>query len=208
MTSRNMRRGALALMVAAALAGLGVFWAVPNMAGAAFVSVRAVAVPRNQAGVAGAPPSVLSSVIVGGSPAVRASALDVSVEVVNSYPLSVVLPTSNVPFEAAVYQRDSNGKLNRIWHATGYDPTLEEGSDSPMGGTGRNSAAVITPGSTSHSIGAGSSAFALEANGAPLPAGVYYLRVWAYGIGSPLLPLALDGGQDPLGAPVELPPAG
>ncbi len=217
MTGRNGRRIALAVMVATAVAAFGVFWAVPNMAGTAFVHVRAIAEVRNDgaatAGTGGTSTTgagaALSSVIIGGSPAVRAAALVVAVEVSNSYPLSVVLGTGPVPFQAAVYRRGSDGKLTRIWQASGYDPTLEEGSDSPMGGSARDGAAVITPGTTRHSITSATAPFSLtDSTGAPLPAGVYYLRVWAYGIGSPLLPLALDGGVDPLGTPTELPSAG
>jgi hypothetical protein len=91
--------------------------------------------------------------------------------------------------------------------ATG-DPTIEEGSDSPVGGGPSGAAAVVPPGISLHDITDATNELALSGlSGAGADVGVYYIRVWAYGIGSPLLPFALDGGVDPLGPPSKLPSA-
>ncbi len=195
-------RGGKAIAIALAVGAIALVavWAVPNMAGRVFVQVRAVATART----ATSGPSLA----IAGSPAVRAAAIEISIDVENRYPLSVVLGAGPMAFRAAAYRRDASGRLNRVWGVGVGDATAEEGSDSPVGGGSAGGAFVVSSGVTRHSIANGSSAFGLvDATGASLPAGVYYLRVWAYGIGSALVPLSLDGGTDPLGPPTDLPAA-
>lgn len=194
------RLGRLSIAVVAALtiAAFVGAWALPNMAGPFFVQVSALVAPR----AASSGPTVT----VAGRAPTQASALDVGVEVVNHYPLSVVLGTGRTAFQAAVYQRDATGHLVRVWQASVNDPALEEGSDSPAGGGSAGGAATIPSGTSRHDLTGSTTGFSLVATtGTPLPAGVYYLRVWAYGIGSQLVPVALDGGIDPLGTPTDLP---
>jgi hypothetical protein len=179
------------------MAALVFVWALPNMAGPAFVQVSALVAPRSTA--------TGPTVVVADRAPVEASALDIGVEVVNHYPISVVLGTGRTAFQAAIYRRDAGGQLVRVWQANVDDPALEEGSDSPVGGGAAGGAAVIPSGTSRHDLTATATAFNLtDATGAPLPAGVYYLRVWAYGIGSQLVPMAIDGGTDPLGPPTDV----
>jgi hypothetical protein len=176
-----------------------VAWALPNVAGSTFVQVRAVVTAR----AASSGPTV----VIAGDPAVQASGVDISVEVDNRYPLSVVLGTSPTVFSAAAYLRNDSGKLTLAWQTGVGDPTAEEGSDSPVGGGPTDGAVVVPSGVTRHVIADGSQSFRLvDATGAAMSSGVYYLKVWAYGIGSPLVPMALSGGTDPLGPPADLPP--
>jgi hypothetical protein len=194
-------RGGRAVLVAGAVAGLAAFigvWALPNMAGASFVQVRAVVTAK---GVGTGP-----TVVIGGNPAVQSTAVDVSVEIDNRYPLGVVLGTGATAFKAAAYRRDDTGALIRVWQIGVGDANVEEGSDSPVGGGPADAAVVVPSGLTRHSLTAGATPFSfVDATGTTLSAGVYYLRVWAYGIGSPLVPLALGGATDPLGPPTVLP---
>jgi hypothetical protein len=191
-------RTILALGLVAGVVAFTAVWALPNMAGSSFVQVRAVVTAR----AAAAGPTI----VIGGSAAVQASAVDVSVEVDNHYPLGVVLGTGPTAFRAAAYQRDGSGKLVLAWQVGAGDATVEEGSDSPVGGGPGDGAIVVPSGVTRHVITQGSKPFSLvSAGGVALASGVYYLKVWAYGIGSPLVPMALGGGADPLGPPMDLP---
>ncbi|MGZ6314226.1 MAG: hypothetical protein ACXWNI_01160 [Candidatus Limnocylindrales bacterium] len=191
-------RSILALVLAGGAVAFTAVWALPNIAGASFVQVRAVVTAR----AAAAGPTV----VIGGGTPVQADAVDVSVEVDNRYPLGVVLGTGPTAFRAAAYQRDANGKLVLAWQVGAGDPTVEEGSDSPVGGGPGDGAIVVPSGVTRHGLTQGSKPFSfVDARGALLASGVYYLRVWAYGIGSPLVPMALGGGTDPLGTPTDLP---
>ena len=195
----NRPLGRAAVLAAAAILALAVpVWALPNVAGPAFVRVRAVVSPR----VAASGPVVA----VGASPAVRAGSVGIAVELDNWYPLSVVLGAGPHPFQTAVYRRDETGHLTRVWQMATGDPVVEEGSDSPVGGGPSGGAAVVPSGISRHSITSGTNELTLAALAVSGPGiGVYYVRVWAYGIGSPLLPMALDGSVDPLGPPSELP---
>ena len=195
---RRAVRLSVAIVAALAIVAFVATWALPNMAGPLFVQVSALVAPR---------PSVSGpTVMIADRAPVQATALDVGVEVVNHYPLSVVLGTGRTAFQAAVYRRDTTGHLVRVWQANLNDPLLEEGSDSPVGGGSAGGAAVIASGTTRHDLTSPTTWLNLVGGpGAALPAGVYYLRVWAYGIGSQLVPIALDGGTDPLGTPTDLP---
>ena len=190
-----------AVLAAGAVALVAVFaaaWALPNMAGPAFVEVRALVAPRASASG--------PTIAIAGLAPVQAGALDVGVEIVNHYPLGVVVGVSGPAFQAAVYRRDQNGRLTRVWQTNADDPALEEGSDSPVGGGSAGNAAVVPSGASRHDLTGSTAGFRLvDAAGAPLSAGVYYLRVWAYGIASGLVPIALDGGVDPLGPPADPP---
>jgi hypothetical protein len=173
-------------------------WALPNMAGPAFVEVSALVAPRASASG--------PTITIAGLAPVQATALDVGVEIVNRYPLGVVVGVSGPAYQAVVYRREQNGQLARVWQTTADDPALEEGSDSPVGGGSAGNAAVVPSGASRHDLTGSTAGFSLvDATGAPLAAGVYYLRVWAYGIASGLVPIALDGGVDPLGPPAGLP---
>jgi hypothetical protein len=194
----RVRRAILAVVVAAGVVAFTVAWALPNVAGSTFVQVRAVVTAR----AASSGPTV----VIGGHPAIQANGVDISVEVDNHYPLSVVLGTSPTAFRAAAYLRDGAGKLTLAWQTGVGDATVEEGSDSPVGGGPADGAVVVPSGVTRHGITDGSQPFTLvNATGVALSPGVYYLKVWAYGIGSPLVPMALSGGTDPLGSPADLP---
>jgi hypothetical protein len=195
---RHAVRLSIAFVGALTIAAFVGAWALPNMAGPFFVQVSALVAPRTAASG--------PTVTVADRSPTQASALDVGVEVVNHYPLSVVLGTGRTAFQAAVYRRDATGHLVRVWQANADDPVLEEGSDSPVGGGSAGGAAVIPSGTLRHDLTGSTTGFSLvDSTGTPLSAGVYYLRVWAYGIGSQLVPLALDGGIDPLGMPTDLP---
>jgi hypothetical protein len=199
--ARDARRGlrvAAAILGALAIASFVAVWALPNMAGPFFVQVSALVAPR---AAANGP-----TLIVADRAPTRATALDVGVEVLNNYPLSVVLGTGRVAFQAAVYRRAPGGQLVQVWETNANDPILEEGSDSPVGGGSAGGAAVVPTGMSRHDMTSSTTGFSLvDSSGAPLAAGVYYLRVWAYGIASQLVPLSLDGGTDPLGAPTDVP---
>ena len=190
-------------VAAAAVAILAIavpLWALPNIAGPAFVRVRAVVSPTIAANG--------TEVAVGANPTVRASTLGIAVELDNSYPLPVVLGADPHPFQTAVYRRDETGHLTRVWQIAAGDPTIEEGSDSPVGGGPSGAAAVVPAGISRHDITDGTNELTLSGlSGSGSDVGVYYVRVWAYGIGSPLVPFALDGAVDPLGPPSELPSA-
>jgi hypothetical protein len=197
MIRRRWRLFAIAAAVAIAAVAVPV-WALPNVAGPAFVRVRAVVTPRLS------PSGPI--VAVGAAPAVRAGSVGISVELDNWYPLSVVLGADPHPFQTAVYRHDATGHLVRVWQLGTGDPNIEEGSDSPVGGGPAGGAAVVPSGISRHAITDGSSELSLAGLAGPGSGiGVYYVRVWAYGIGSPLLPMALDGAVDPLGPPSDLP---
>ncbi len=194
------RRTLLTLVLVAGMVAFTAAWIVPNVAGAAFVQVRAVVTAKPAVGG--------PMVVIGGGSAISATALDISVEIENHYPLGVVLGTGPAAYQAAAYRRDDSGKLIRVWQIGTGDAVLEEGSDSPVGGGPSDAAVVVPPGRSNHAITAAATPFRLvDVTGASLTSGVYYLRVWAYGIGSPLVPLALSGGMDPLGPPTDLPAA-
>jgi hypothetical protein len=191
-------RIAMGLLAIAMILAFVVVWALPNMVGTAFLQVRTVVSAR----AASNGPVVL---IARGSP-VRASAIDVSVEIVNHYPLGVVVAADTIPFQAVAYERDLSGGLTRVWSVDAADPALEEGSDSPAAGSVTEGAATLPPGVSRHHLTPGSIAFALVgADGTPLPAGVFYIEVWAYGIGSVPISVAIDGAVDNGAPPSDLP---
>ena len=161
--------------------------------GPAFVQVSALVAPRGSA--------TGPTITVAGLAPVQATALDVGVEVVNRYPLigrrrhrRAGLPGRRLPARP-------DGQLAR-------GLADERGRSGARGGlrlTGRRRVGRAAPRSCRRARRATTSrarrpGFSLvDATGAPLAAGVYYLRVWAYGIASALVPIALDAGADPLG---------
>jgi hypothetical protein len=192
---------ALSAVVAASAVVLAVGWALPNIAGPAFVRVRAVASAAANSGDG-------TAVAIGSAPSVRATSVNVTVELENRYPLAVVLGADPIAFKAAVYSHDASGRWILAWQAGAGDAAVEEGSDSPIGGGSASGAAAVPSGLSRHSIASGTAAFSLvDARGLSIGPGVYYLRVWGYGIGSPLLALNVGGGTDPWGPPRDLPPA-
>ncbi len=191
-------RAAVILALAAILGGFVGGWALPNVAGAAFVSVRPVVQPVAAAGGA--------SVSVSGGTPVRASALAIGIEIVNSYPLSVVVGSGRMSYQATVYTRDSSGRLVQVWVHGADDPALEEGSDSPdvgSGGLPSNRAAVVAPGMHRFQITTADTVFLLTGKGAATA--VYYLQVWAFGISSGPIAISVNGATDPAGVPASLP---
>lgn len=180
---RSLRFAAAALGVVAATV-LAVGWALPNVAGGVFVHVKAV--------VRAVPSASGPSVLVGAGPAVRAGSLAIAVDVENAYPLSVVLGSDPIAYTAAVYARGSSGSLAKVWQSGTGDPTAEEGSDSPVGGGSAKGAVVVPPGVTRHDVASGGSAFPLTGSDGAVAGGVYYVKVWAYGIGSSLVPISVE----------------
>ena len=195
------RRAVRAVLVGlAVLLGFGFLggWVLPNVAGPAFLQVRALVAPRLS--------PTGPTVVIGGRAPVQASAIDIGLEVSNRYPLAVTVGTGPSSYQAAVYGRDPDGRLTMVWQLGANDPTLEEGSDSPAGAGPGNGAAVVPSGTSRHDLTGSSTPFSLsDSTGQPLASGVYYMRVWAYGIGSGLVPISVDGGVDPLGPPPDMP---
>ena len=183
-----MRRPAWPVLFGLALVGVVAFsglWAVPNVFGGMFVRVRAVVTP--------VPAAAGPSVTLASGQTIRAGQLELSADVENSYLLSVVLPSDPLAYTAAIYAHGTQGKLVKIWQSDSGDPVAEEGSDSPVGGGSAKGAVVVPPGTVRHPIAAGPSAFGLiRPAGASLASDVYYIRVWAYGIASPMVPLSID----------------
>jgi len=200
---RRAPRGPGRLLVGALIGALLVVfvagWALPNIAGPAFVQVRAIATARTGSGDG-------ATVAIGGQTTTHSGALNVTVELTNLYPLAVVLGASPTAFKAAVYRHDGAGLWTLVWHQGAADPIVEEGSDSPVGGGSAGGAASVPSGITRHQIATGSTAFPLvDARGLSISPGVYYLRVWGYGIGSPLVALAIGGATDAGAMPADMP---
>ena len=79
---------------------------------------------------------------------------------------------------------------------------------SGQGGGSAGGAASVPSGISRHAIADGTSAFPLvDARGLSISPGVYYLRVWGYGVGSPLVAVAVGGATDPSGTPTDMPSA-
>lgn len=174
----------LPILVAVAVAVVAVVL-LPNVAGSAFVEVRAVARPAETSS------SRAATVVVGDGPATRAGRLELEAQVSNRYPLPVVVGFRGPAFRAVIYSRPPDGVLERVWEASLDDAVLEEGSESPAGDSGSR-AAAIDPGSTTRPVATGQTAFRWRTHsGAALAPGFYFLRVWAYGIPSGLTPIAL-----------------
>jgi hypothetical protein len=189
----------LAALIGAVVVAFVAGWALPNIAGPAFVQVRAVATVRTGTGDG-------PTVAIGGQTTMRSGALNVTVELTNLYPLAVVLGASPTAFKAAIYRHDGTTQWTLVWHQGAADPIVEEGSDSPVGGGSAGGAASVPSGITRHQIANGSTAFPLvDARGLSISPGVYYLRVWGYGIGSPLVSVAIGGATDASGIPADLP---
>ncbi len=195
--SRTVRAAAI-LAVAALVGGFVGGWALPNVAGAAFVSVRPIVEPVTATGGA--------SVSVSGGTPVRATSLAIGIEVVNRYPLAVVVGSGRMSYQATLYTRDAGGRLVQVWAHGADDPALEEGSDSPdVGSSGlpSNRAAVVAPGTHRLQVTAPDSVFPLTRAGAAKA--VYYLEVWAFGISGGPIAISVNGGTDPAGIPASLP---
>ncbi|MDQ3871420.1 MAG: hypothetical protein M3301_07390 [Chloroflexota bacterium] len=174
------------LLVALAIAAAFTFAVLlPNVAGSAFVQVRAVARPEGSSSARAA------TVIVGDGPATRAARLELDAHVTNRYPLPVVVGFRGPALRATIYLRKEDGSLEGVWQTTLEEAALEEGSDSPADG-GASRAAPLDPGSTTKAVATGDTAFRWESRtGARLGTGLYFLRVWAYGIPSALTPLSI-----------------
>lgn len=143
-------------------------WLVPNVAGQAFVQVHATS-------------------------AQRAGTLEIRIDVVNTYPLPVVLGFDGPAFRAVVYREEQPGQMIAISEVTGEDPRLESGSDSPGGGEsssgspdGEDRVAYVESGEM------GSQRTLLRWPSMPPMAQSdrHLVRAWAYGVASPLLPVA------------------
>ena len=190
MSGHPRRRFIAAGLAVAALIAFSGVWALPNVFGGMFVHVRAVVTPVDSTTASA---SGLSVTLASGR-TVRADRLELAVEVDNSNPLSVVLGSDPVAYSAAVFARASgDGSLVRIWQSDAGDASMEEGSDSPVGGGSAKGAVVVPPGSSRHVVAEGDGAFVLlRPQGQSVASGIYYVRVWAYGIASPLVPVSID----------------
>ena len=188
--SHRVRRLAAVGLVAAALIAFSGVWALPNVFGATFVHVRAVVTPVASASASSGGPSVT----LASGRTVRADRLEIAVDVENSYPLSVVLGSDPIAYTAAVFARTArDGSLVRVWQSDAGDPAMEEGSDSPVGGGSAKGAVVVPTGTARHVVAEGDAAFVLLGpRGTYVASGIYYVRVWAYGIASPLVPVSID----------------
>lgn len=163
-------------------------WGLPNIAGFMFVDVQAVVTADGDPG--GVP------VLIGAQPAVNARSIQIVAQIHNSYPLPVVLGSGTSAFQSEVFQRRPDGTLTRVWQTTAADPSVEEGSDSPMGGDGSQIATLVPSGTSSYQITDSTTRLELvDSAGRPLLSGQYFVRVWAYGIGSPLVPVDVGAGE-------------
>ncbi len=191
----RLAAGGLAAVALIAFSGI---WALPNVFGSTFVHVRAVVTPVESVPAATSPSAGSSavgpSVTLASGRTVRADRLEIAADVENAYPLSVVLGSDPIAYTAAVFARTAgDGSLVRVWESGAGDPTIEEGSDSPVGGGSAKGAVVVPPGTMRHAVAEGDAAFVLvRPQGSSVAPGIYYVRVWAYGIASPLVPVSID----------------
>lgn len=158
-------------------------WATPNIAGDAFVSVRAVVVPLPGASAAAAGGSGLGLADGAAAPSDR---VRIDIEITNRYPLPVVVTFQGPAFDARLWPPSSTGLASApsvAWHASADDPELEQDVDSPAGGDA-NRVVRVQPGTRVVSM---TSAATVDLSDLPAGAtpGTYSLAVSAYGIAAP-----------------------
>ncbi|HEY8437087.1 MAG TPA: hypothetical protein VIK65_00615 [Candidatus Limnocylindrales bacterium] len=182
----NGRRRIL-VTVALGIAIVGTLvWAVPSFGARLFVDVAARVTP-----VAGGGVTNRSVVLADGSVA-SSSRLRIEVAVTNHYPIPVVVEFGGSAIHAELVARDRPGEPP-VWRSTGDDPSLESGDDSPDAGTSR--VVVVQPGTTT--LPSAAAGMILDASSAAaIPAGIYALRVSAFGVdASPALLSIVDGAS-------------
>ena len=174
----------LALVVAVVAS---VLWAIPSFAGRVFVDVAARVGPVTGAAAGATGRSVvLPDGSVSASPRLR-----VEVAVTNRYPMPVVLEFRGSAIHAQLVARDGPAGL-APWRASGDDPSLETGDDSPDAGSAR--VVVVQPGTTT--LPSSEAEITLDAGSTDIAAGIYALHVSAFGLdASPALISIVDGGS-------------
>jgi hypothetical protein len=121
------------------------------------------------------------------SPSTR---VQIRVAVTNRYPLPVTLGFRGSAIRATLVARDHPGEAP-LWRDTVDDPSLESGDDSPDAGTDR--VVVLQPGTTL--IPSAAAELILDASSSEIPAGIYSVRVSAFGLdAAPALVSVIDGG--------------
>jgi hypothetical protein len=179
------RRRAGVALGALALVAVGAGWAVPNLAGSAFVDVRLVAAP-----VPGKPSASQRHVVLDGGPSALAGAIMLTVRIHGGYPLPVVIRSTDPPLRVELRAQLEDGTSRTVWIVSGSAAELEQGGDSPDGqAAGR--AVLIRPGPRDLPIGPAGGIGLQDASGTDLPAGRYVLQAWAFGIPSGGLQLTL-----------------
>ena len=178
------RRGTL-IALAVGIAAIAVAsWAIPSFGGRVFVSVVAHVEPTS-AGATSARSVVLPDGSVSPSTQLR-----IRVAVTNRYPLPVVLGFRGSAIRATLAARDRPGEAP-LWRGSTDDPSLESGDDSPDAGTDR--VVVLQPGTTL--LPAAAAELILDASRSDIPAGIYAVRVSAFGLDTaPALVSIVDAG--------------
>jgi len=171
--------GALALVV------VGGVWAVPNVAGPAFVDVQLIATP-----VAGEPGAGQRLITLGDGPTMVAVAIRISISIEGRYPLPVVVPWTDPPLRVELQAQPDEGVGSTVWTLTGSAAELEGGADSPDGPAGRG-LVLIRPGWIELAIGSSDGSRLVDDAGADLAVGRYVLQAWAFDIASATLPLEI-----------------
>lgn len=168
-----------AAIVAIGIAVVVGAWVIPTFAGRALVEVRARIIP-----VTGEPLKGASIVLPDGTLA-ASDRLRVEIEIINHYPLAVVVDFRGAAFRARLTGRDASNR-NPVWSASVDDPLLEQADESPGGDTSSRVISVA-PGTTLLSLAG--AVMTLDLATVPVVApGIYSLDVSAYGIaGSPQL---------------------
>jgi hypothetical protein len=158
-------------------------WAIPTFAGRAFVEVSARIVPVAAGSVRG------PSIVLPDGSTVDSGRLQIDIEIINRYPLPVLIEFHGAAFRATLTNSDS-GSAAPVWKVSVEDPTLEQADESPSGDLSR--VVLISPGTTE--VATGTSGMTLDlAAVAPVAPGRYSLRVTAYGIGGSPQPIAIVG---------------
>ena len=170
------------LLAALALVGavvVSLAWAVPNIAGAAFVSVRAVVVPIDGAAASSPGPRIR---LADGS--VRAGGVRIDLELTNRYPMPVVVAFRGPAFDAWLQAPGGGAAGAAAWQSAVDDPRLEQDVDSP-GGSSSTRVVVIQPGSHVVSMTPDGATLDPSASPALTAPATYRLGVSAYGIAAP-----------------------
>ena len=179
------RRRAGAALIGVALLAVATVWAIPNLAGRAFVEVRLVASPS-----AGEPGWSQRRILLGDGPATVAGAIRLAVRIEGRYLLPVVVEATDPPLRVELRAQLEDGTSRTVWIVSGSAAELEQGGDSPDGpAAGR--AVLVRPGPLDLPIGPAGGIGLQDASGGDLPAGRYVLQAWAFDIPSGSLQLTL-----------------
>jgi hypothetical protein len=179
------RRRVGAALIGVALLAVGTVWAIPNLAGRAFVEVRLVAWPA-----AGEPGWSQRRILLGGGPATVAGAIRLAVRIEGRYPLPVVVEATDPPLRIELRAQGEDGASRTVWSVTGTAAALEEGADSPDG-PAVGKPVLIRPGELELPVGPALGVRLTDGADAGLAVGNYVLQAWAFGIPSGILQLTL-----------------